>query len=101
MAPRPSLSPPCQTADPLLLIFIGSSPCAVAGMGRKSWVGFAHPPAVQADLSSAGSAGGLRRRLPVAAKIAFMTAGTIAEVPDSPIPPGRLVLLTIWTSMTG
>jgi len=30
----------------------------------------------------------LRSRLPVAAKIALATAGTMAEVPRSPIPPG-------------
>jgi hypothetical protein len=29
-----------------------------------------------------------RNRLPVAAKIALATAGTMAEVPHSPIPPG-------------
>ena len=41
--------------------------------------------------SSAGSTGSLRRRLPVAAKIAFVTAGTMADVPGSPIPPGDSV----------
>jgi hypothetical protein len=39
-------------------------------------------------LSIAGSTGILRRRFPVAAKIALATAGTIAEVPASPMPPG-------------
>src|SRR5262245_38524902 len=34
------------------------------------------------------STGILRRRLPVAAKIALAMAGTTAEVPVSPIPPG-------------
>jgi hypothetical protein len=34
------------------------------------------------------STGIFRKRLPVAAKIALATAGTMAEVPHSPIPPG-------------
>jgi hypothetical protein len=34
------------------------------------------------------STGCLRKRLPVAAKIALVTAGATAEVPVSPIPPG-------------
>jgi hypothetical protein len=38
--------------------------------------------------NAAASIGILRKRLPVAAKIALATAGTIAEVPGSPIPPG-------------
>jgi hypothetical protein len=54
-----------------------------------------------ADLSSALSIGSFRRRLPVAAKIALVTAGTIAEVPGSPIPPGGSALCTMWTSMAG
>ena len=37
---------------------------------------------------AAPSTGILRRRLPVAAKIAFAIAGTMADVPVSPIPPG-------------
>jgi len=49
----------------------------VAAVGRRP---------VYASLSSNGSAGSLRRRLPVAANIAFMTAGTMADVPGSPIP---------------
>ena len=40
-------------------------------------------------------------RLSVAAKIALATAGTIAEVPGSPIPPGGFELWTIWTSIAG
>ena len=40
------------------------------------------------SFSAAVSTGILRKRLPVAAKIALPTAGTIAEVPHSPIPPG-------------
>jgi len=47
------------------------------------------------------SIGILRRRLPVAAKMALAIAGTIADVPVSPIPPGGSELLTMWTSMTG
>jgi hypothetical protein len=45
--------------------------------------------------------GSSRKRLPVAAKIALVTAGTMAEVPVSPIPPGGSELLTMWTSMAG
>src|SRR5215831_10130681 len=38
--------------------------------------------------NAVASTGIVRRRLPVAAKIALATAGTMAEVPASPIPPG-------------
>src|SRR5262249_52796051 len=38
--------------------------------------------------NAAVSTGGFRKRLAVAAKIALNTAGTMAEVPASPIPPG-------------
>ena len=38
--------------------------------------------------NAAVSTGSFRTRLPVAAKIALVTAGTIAEVPGSPMPPG-------------
>jgi hypothetical protein len=41
------------------------------------------------------STGILRSRFPVAAKIALAMAGTIAEVPVSPIPPGGSTLLTM------
>ena len=47
------------------------------------------------------SIGSFRKRLPVAAKIALVTAGTMAEVPASPIPPGGSKLWTMWTSMAG
>jgi hypothetical protein len=47
------------------------------------------------------SMGGLRTRLPVAAKTALVTAGTMQEVPASPIPPGGSALLTMWTSTAG
>jgi hypothetical protein len=40
------------------------------------------------------STGILLRRLPVAAKIALAMAGTIAEVPVSPIPPGGSALFS-------
>ncbi|MGC1573700.1 MAG: hypothetical protein WA750_16510, partial [Pseudolabrys sp.] len=44
---------------------------------------------LHADFFSAeGSTGSFRKRFPVAAKIALVTAGTIADVPASPIPPG-------------
>jgi hypothetical protein len=38
--------------------------------------------------NAAVSIGSFRKRLPVAARIALVTAGTMAEVPGSPIPPG-------------
>jgi hypothetical protein len=51
--------------------------------------------------NAAASIGSFRTRLPVAAKIALATAGTIADVPGSPIPPGGSELWTIWTSIAG
>jgi hypothetical protein len=47
------------------------------------------------------SIGSFRKRLPVAAKIALVTAGAMAEVPGSPIPPGGSTLWTMWTSIAG
>jgi hypothetical protein len=47
------------------------------------------------------SMGILRSRLPVAAKIALATAGTMAEVPHSSIPPGGSKFRTMWTSIAG
>ena len=70
--------------------------------------GTASPPAqapspnrFYTDFSWLLSIGSLRKRLPVAAKIALVTAGTMAEVPASPIPPGGSVFPTIWTSTAG
>jgi hypothetical protein len=37
----------------------------------------------------------------VAAKIAFVTAETFAEVPCSPMPPGGSEPWTMWTSTAG
>src|SRR5262245_58495593 len=51
--------------------------------------------------NAAASTGSFRKRLPVAAKIALVTAGTMAEVPGSPIPPGGSKFWTMWTSMAG
>src|SRR4029077_7143396 len=51
--------------------------------------------------NAAVSIGSFRKRLPVAAKIALVTAGTMAEVPGSPIPPGGSALWAMWTSMAG
>ena len=39
-------------------------------------------------------------RLPVAAKMALVTAGASAEVPGSPMPPGASALFTRCTSIT-
>ena len=47
-----------------------------------------------------GSTGIFRRRLPVAAKIALATAGTMADVPASPMPPGASKLSRIKTSLS-
>src|SRR6266851_7033604 len=51
--------------------------------------------------NAVASIGSFRRRLPVAAKTALVTAGTMAEVPVSPIPPGGSELWTMWTSTAG
>ena len=45
--------------------------------------------------------GSLRMRLPVAAKIALVIAGTIGEVPGSPLPVGAESLLTMLTLISG
>jgi len=45
--------------------------------------------------------GELADALPVAAKIALVSAGMTAAVAVSPIPPGAAVLLTMWTSTAG
>src|ERR1700730_7429762 len=50
---------------------------------------------------AAASIGIFRGRLPVAAKMALATAGTMADVPHSPIPPGGSELCTTWTSIAG
>jgi hypothetical protein len=58
--------------------------------------------AVQAGrFNAAASSGSLRKRLRVAAKTALATAGTMADVPASPIPPGGSEFWTMWTSMAG
>src|SRR5215468_2285442 len=54
-----------------------------------------------ASFSTLLSIGILRRRFPVAAKIALAMAGTTPDVPVSPIPPGGSALLTRWTSIAG
>jgi hypothetical protein len=57
--------------------------------GRK------RPDNLQAGcFSTPASIGILRRRLPVAAKTALAMAGTIADVPVSPMPPGGSELFT-------
>ena len=45
--------------------------------------------------------GSLRMRLPVAAKIALVMAGTIGELPGSPVPVGLSKLSTILTFISG
>jgi len=56
---------------------------------------------VHTCLSSVGSIGSFRNRFPVAANTALITAGTMAEVPASPIPPGGSWLWRMWTSIAG
>lgn len=51
--------------------------------------------------NTAGSTGSFRSRLPVAAKIALVTAGTMHDVPASPIPPGASEFCTMCTSTSG
>src|SRR5882762_11495846 len=46
------------------------------------------------DFKRAGSIGSVRIRTPVAAKIAFVSAGAMADVGVSPTPPGASVLFT-------
>ena len=48
-----------------------------------------------------GSIGSFRKHLPVAAKIALVIVGTMAEVPASPIPPGGSELWIMQPSMAG
>jgi hypothetical protein len=53
------------------------------------------------DFSEFGSIGRLRRRLPVAAKIAFVTAALTMAVGASPMPPGASAFLIKCVSTTG
>ncbi|MCY1291118.1 hypothetical protein D9M70_402940 [compost metagenome] len=57
--------------------------------------------ATQACRSSCGSIGSERSRLPVAAKMAFTTAGAMITVDTSPRPPGDSPLLIMCVSMGG
>ena len=54
-----------------------------------------------ADFNRLVSIGSVRMRLPVAAKMALVTAGATAAVGASPKPPGGAVLLTKYVSMCG
>src|SRR5205814_6097202 len=73
--------------------------CAAHGDLRRNFnisrFGRARRRPAQTSFNAAVSTGGLRKRLPVAAKIALVSAGTIAEVPASPIPPGGSALFTM------
>ena len=53
------------------------------------------------DLNKTVSIGSVRVRLPVAAKMALVTAGATAAVGASPKPPGDAALLTKYVSMCG
>jgi hypothetical protein len=72
---------------------------------QDPWCGFLwyeNRDGAHADcFNTAASIGILRKRLPVAAKIALAMAGTIAEVPHSPIPPGTSRFSTMCTSTAG
>ena len=76
----------------------------------KGFAGGAAKPALRSGAAPASqlccfnafaSTGIFLSRLPVAAKIALATAGTTADVPGSPMPPGASELGTIWTSIAG
>src|SRR5213594_3407119 len=96
---------------PLLEDIVGMTPerigrwrRSVARDGRA--VGWAHHsdanlPRYTLASRSCSFTGSLRIRLPVAAKMALVTAGITAEVPGSPMPPGASLLLTRWTSIAG
>src|SRR5712691_10718486 len=58
------------------------------GGGSEKGNGQAAFRRVRHDLSKAVSIGSVRMRLPVAAKIALVTAGATAAVGASPMPPG-------------
>ena len=51
--------------------------------------------------SQASESGNLRKRFPVAAAIAFASAGAIGGTPGSPTPVGFSVDGTMWTSIGG
>jgi hypothetical protein len=53
------------------------------------------------DLSESVSIGGLRRRLPVAAKIALVTTALTMAVGASPMPPGASAFLIKCVSTSG
>jgi len=81
----------------------------VGGGSGSGWIlsqffcslSIAEPSAQTGCFNAVVSIGSFRKRLPVAAKIALATAGAIAEVPASPIPPGGSALRTMWTSIAG
>jgi len=73
--------------------------------GRRS-SGTPHAPLLPASPSSAYTSfcrpiGSRRRRVPVAAKMALVIAGTIGEVPGSPVPVGAASLSTMLTLISG
>jgi hypothetical protein len=63
--------------------------------GGRHFPRFASRPVHAGCFNTVRSIGSFRRRLPVAAKIALVTAGTMAEVPASPMPPGGAELWTM------
>jgi hypothetical protein len=80
----------CDTAQCGGYAFIPCHGCSSVFVTSCRWW-FAQAGCFNAALSI----GIFRSRLPVAAKIALATAGTMAEVPHSPIPPGGSELATI------
>src|SRR5260221_6471990 len=90
---RPICNVVAQFSRPTGGIGLGSAPRRsvklIQGMCFTSWRPqrgrcFAHTGCFNAVVSI----GSLRKRLPVAAKIALVTAGGVADVPHSPLPPG-------------
>src|ERR1019366_5450318 len=67
---------------------------------RRGWVGSSGALRYAAAMFSA-VIGSLRRRLPVAANTALLTAGPISAVAGSPMPPGFSVLGTSVMSICG
>ena len=73
---------------------------------KKAGSAFAEP-AFEKDLNAqalmmfSGVNGILRRRLPLAAKMAFATAGPIKAVAGSPMPPGFSVLANNVMAIAG
>ena len=81
-----------EKREPLLWGRPPLAPFTVAHLDRLAHAGC---------FNTEASTGNLRRRLPIAANMALVTAGTISDVPASPMPPGGSWLCTMCTSTSG